>query len=527
MKTQTMKPVVKKPKISEEEFLRQKYELLLQQRKIEEGLPHLYSYKWYKWARQVFESQNKEIFLVAANQLSKSSTAIRKNIHWATEPSLWSDLWPNLLKGYKPNLFWYFYPNMSTASTEFETKWAEFLPRNEFKNHPQYGWVEEWDKGNIHSIKFNTGVQIQFKSYTMKVKDIQASSVYMITGDEEMPVEFLAEIKSRLNATDGYLMSVFTATLGQLHWKQTMEPASSMEVKHPDALKLQVSLYDSQFYEDGSPSIWTKQKIQRAIDNCPTEAEVQRRVYGRFVKSEGLMFEAFSLDKNICDPHGIPNTWAKFTAVDIGSGGQSGHPAGILFLAVSPDGKQGRIYKAWRGDGIPTTAADILEKYKELRGKEVITRQVYDPGSKDFFNYATRMGEAFEPADKKRDSGFGLLNTLFKTGILKVFRGDPELEKLVHEFSSIPTVYDKKGHLFKDELSDCARYAVMAVGGMWDFSDTGLAPSVEGQLKAEALKEPEKTSGELRREWYMGKDQNDESQDIEQEFDFWTEQFEG
>jgi len=501
-------------------ILQEKLRLLEQQKLIEDGLPHLYSFKWYKWARQVFESTNKEIFLVAANQLSKSSTAIRKNIHWATSPDLWPKLWPGLHKNQKPNLFWYFYPNLDTATTEFETKWSDiFLPQGEFKNHPQYGWRAEWEKGFIHSIIFNTGVTIRFKTYSMKSENLQASSVYMVTGDEEMPVEHLPELKARLNATDGYLLSVFTATLGQHHWCMTMEPPTPADERHKGALKLQVSLYDSQFYEDGTPSPWTDEKIARAKANCPTEAEVQRRVYGRFVKSHGLKLESFTLEKNMTDPHPLPVSWLNFGGVDPGSGGQSGHPAAMVFIAVSPDYKQGRIFRGWRGDGIPTAASDVLDKYRALRGKLTMTAQAYDWASKDFFTYASRLGESFIPADKGRDAGFGLLNTLFKNGMLKIQRGDPELDKLVQEISSLPMEYDKKKTV--DDLVDAMRYAAMAVP--WDFSDIEASTKVEDSLREERIPKKEKTELELRREFALGLDESADEFDIDQEIDFWND----
>ncbi len=516
----------KPPKLTEVQYLQKKYDLLLEKKKIEDGLPHLYSFKFYDWTRKIWESTNKEIFLTAANQLSKSSTAIRKNINLATDPILWPKFWPSLMAGQKPNLFWYFYPSLSTATTEFETKWMDqFLPRGEFKKHPLYGWKEEWEKGFIHSIKFNSGVQIQFKTYTMKVRDVQASSVYHITCDEEMPIEFLAELKSRLNATDGYLLNVFTATLGQHHWQMTMEPPTAADELHKEALKLQVSLFDSQKYEDGTPSPWTDDKIKRAIANCPTEAEVQRRVYGRFVRSAGLRYESFSLEHNMTEAHPLPASWNIYGAVDIGSGGQSGHPTGILFLAVSPDHKQGRVFRAWRGDGIPTTAADALEKFREMRGKLVCTQQIYDWASADFFNYATKLGEAFNRADKKVDAGRDLLNTLFKTKMLKLQRDDPEINKLMLELMSLPMECDKKKA--KDDLIDPLRYACMAVP--WDFSDVEITPSVQDDLRKESTKPPPKTDAQLRREWFMGigEKSKDESQDIMEEFDFWSEHLEG
>ena len=488
---------------------------------VTDGLPHLHGFKWYKWARTVFESKNREIFLCAGNQLSKSATLTRKIVHLATEPELWKEFWPDLLPGTKPNLFWYFYPTLPVAHTEYETKWVPlYLPRGKFKDHPVYGWKPTFDKGLIHSIHFNSGVQIQFKTYSMKLKDLQTASVYIVGADEEMPVHYLPEIKARLNATSGYFVMVFTATLGQRHWEMTMEPATKAEEKHPDALKLQVSLFDCMEYEDGSPSPWTKEKIEAAIASCPTEAEVQRRVYGRFVKSHGLLYESFNTKVNICDPHPIPSSWLNYSAVDPGSGGQSGHPSAISFIAVSPDFKQGVVFRAWRGDGIATADSDTLSKYVELRGKLPIVQAIYDYGAKDFKIYADRIGEPFLPANKSREAGVGLLNTLFKNGMLKIFRGDPELEKIVQEITSLSATIDKR--VAKDDLCDTLRYQAMSIP--WDFSGIELAKSVEDELKKEAEVTPPKSEGERRREWFMsGEKKTDEGAEILEEFDFWND----
>lgn len=488
--------------------------------KYKEGLPHLLGQKFYPWARRVWDSNKREIFLCSANQVGKSSIAIRKNIRLATDPNLWPKYWPDLLPGTKPNLFWYFYPTMPVAHTEYETKWEPlFLPRGEFRKHPIFGWEPEFEKGLISKIRFNSGVQIQFKSYSMKIKDLQTASVYHISADEEMPVEFLPEISARTNSTDGHFLMVFTATLGQIHWKQTMEPATKSDEKHPDALKIQVSLFDSQFFDDGMPSQWTSAKIKRAIANCPTEAEIQRRIYGRFVKAAGLLYEAFTHEKNLCDPHPIPTDWINFGGVDIGSGGQSGHPAAMVIIATSPDFKQGRVFRAWRGDGIPTASSDIIDQFRELKKGLTLANQSYDFASADFFTVASRMGEPFAPANKKREAGIGLLNTLFKTGMLKVFRDDPELEKLVTELSSLGVDENKRKAL--DDLADALRYTAIAIP--WNFEDVQNTLSVEKALEIQAAPPRQKTDNEERRDWFMGKYQDPNEDTIEQEIDFWNQ----
>lgn len=486
------------------------------------GLPHLFGYPWYHWARRVYESRNKEIFLTAANQVSKSSTAIRKNIRLATDPKLWKEYWPGLRDGQVPGLFWYFYPTKETATTEVEQKWVkEFLPRGEFKDHPQFGWKEEYNKGEIWALHFNTGVTIQFKTYAQKAKDLQTSSVYHLTCDEELPIDLLPELKARLNATDGYFLMVFTATLGQLYWSQTMEPVTVEDEKHKDALKVRASLFDSMKYDDGTPSPWTEAKIARAIANCPTEAEVQRRIYGRFVKSEGLLYEAFNLEKNMSDQHPLPKDWQVFGAVDPGSGGKSGHPASIIFLGVSPDYRQGRIFRAWRGDGIPTTSTEIVLKYRELRGNLLPVGQIYDYASKDFHMVAAQMGEAFRPADKNKERGVMLVNSLFKSGMLKLQRGDPEIQKLVQELCSLGPNSKKLGHV--DDLCDALRYVCQGVP--WDFSGIDLSDELKREAGIMTAPPREQTENERRREWFLNSDKEPAEMTVDEEFDFWDEYY--
>lgn len=504
---------------------KEKWELVREAERLlalRDGLPHLYGQKFYPWAKRVWDSTNREIFVCSANQVGKSSIAIRRNIRLATDSSLWQTFWPGLHPGSKPNLFWYFYPTIPVAHTEFETKWEPlFLPRGEFRTHPRYGWTPEFDKGFISKIRFNSGVQIQFKAYSQKVKDLQTATVYHVTSDEELPIEFYPELKARLNSTDGYFLMVFTATLGQLYWQQTMEPANKSEEKHPDAMKLQVSLYDSQVFDDGTPSHWTNAKIKNAIANCPTEAEIQRRVYGRFVKASGLMYEAFSHEKNMIDPHEIPKDWMYFGGVDIGSGGQSGHPAACAFIAVSPDMKQGRVFRAWRGDNIPTTAPDILDKFRDLKKDLVMTQQVYDHAAKDFFTFASRLGEPFQPADKSREAGIGLLNTLFKTRMLKIFRNDPELEKLVQEICSLGV--DTPKRKAQDDLIDALRYTAHSVP--WVFDSIEQSEDVRLAIQRERTPIPAKKPGEERRDWFF---KDKEQQDpIQEEFDFWNSSYGG
>lgn len=450
-------------------------ELLREAEILKNNLPHLYGLKFYTWAREFYESRNKTNLLCAGNQLSKSSTQIRKCIHWATEKSLWPELWPmRAAQGLIPSTFFYFYPSQQLGNIEFKEKWVkEWLPRGALKSDPKYGWHSTEGREGIESVVFNSGVTIYFRFYSQKVTNLQASSVYALFADEEMPEEFYDELKMRVSATNGYFHMVFTATLGLHLWFRAMEMQGKKEEFLPTASKWMVSAYDCLKYEDGGPTPWTSERIEERKRDCKSEAEVKKRINGRFIKDTNLKYPAFSSRNEIMNwsVEKDGKGWRIYSAVDHGNGGKDNHPAACLFLAVRPDFKQGVAFRGWRGDGEVTASIDVLDRYIMLRGSMEITMQVYDYKDKDFQILAERRGENFIGANKFHAPGEEILNSLFKYDMLSVCTDDPEMGKLTDELRSVPKngFGDKRN--FKDDIADCLRYAAMAVP--WDLVTEG------------------------------------------------------
>lgn len=493
-----------------EQELREEIEVLQKMNELALGLPHIHKYKMYHWMRGFFESRNKMCLLLAANQLGKSSVQIRKCIEWATNKKLWPLLWRN-----PPNQFWYLYPTKDVATIEFETKWMEYLPAGKYKDDPTYGWRVEWDGGHIFAIHFNSGVSVYFKTYAQDASHLQSGSCYAILCDEELPERIYDELLFRTAATDGYFSMVFTATLGQEFWRETMEEKGEKE-RFSDAYKLQVSLYDCLEYDDGSPSHWTKERISKIIARCKSEVEIQRRVWGKFVVEEGRKYESFNRSKNMKKFFPIPKDWHIYTAVDPGSGGEKGHPTAICFVAVRPDFKYGAVFRGWRGDGIQTTSTDILDKYRELKAGLTPVLQLYDFQSADFYIVASRQGEAFTKAEKNHKIGEDIINTLFRNEMLVII-DTPELQKLAIELSTLKRATSKIKA--KDDFADAMRYCVTKIP--WNFSGIAGAPQLDPEGKApEAIK----TLDQLRREGFI--EGKEEDLTIEQEFEFWNAAYE-
>lgn len=510
------------PKNFEVDAKRRELQLMQRQERIYHCLPHLYGYRWYAWAKSFFDSTHKIQLLTAANQISKSSTMIRKTINWATDKSLWPKLWPNHSK---PHLFWYFYPTLTVATTEVETKWiSEFLPREEFKDDPTYGWCITYDKSqNVQEIIFNSGVVVQFKAYSMQSTNLQSSTLYAIMCDEEMPLHLYEELMFRLHATDGYFISVFTATLGQEFWRACMEEHGTDQEQLKDAYKVQVSAYDCLLYADGTASPWTLERIKQAESRCRSPSEVQKRIFGRFVMDDGLKVTTFDPSRHVIKPFPITDNYQIYAGVDIGSGG-SNHPAAIVFIALAPNSRAGYVFRGWRGDNAVTTAADILDKYNELAKGLNIVRRVADPRAIDFHTIAIRAGMPFEKAESKHDVGESTLGTLFKNDMLFLF-DDPEVRKLATEMMSLSSSTPKT--IAKDDMFDATRYCTVSIPWDWQAINDKMSEADKTLPPPLTETDAQRQIRERRGEYLTKKDgENADWEDFDQQIEDWNASYE-
>ena len=431
----------------------------------------------YTWQHDFINSPHRFNFLCAANQIGKSVANWLRLLRMVYLKSYWD----KFFDGERPMQFWYFYPTAQLSTSEIKTKYlSRYLPHPDLKNHPKWGYKVEEEKRVIQAIHFAPNVSVYFKSYSQPPTNLQAATLSGVFADEEMPERILDELNFRGVSQDNfYYQNVFTATQGQEYLRRTIEERGERE-NFKDAFKKQVSMYDCLTYNTGQPSrIWTEEKIKQAIAQCTSEAEVQRRVWGRFVVSENRKFHAFDHKRNTTKGHVVPNTWLHYGGVDWGSGGRKGHPSAILFLAVSPDFKRGRIYKCWRGDGIATTQGDVVKKYVEMGKGIPITEAAYDYSARDIGTIANRLGISISQANKQQDTSVELINTLFKNGQLKVYVGDgyEENDKLISEIAS---ALNTKSKVY-DDLIDALRYAVTLVPWHFELLNDEHEPEDEEQ----------------------------------------------
>lgn len=431
-----------------------------------------------------------------------STIQIRKVIHWATAPHLWTELWKT-----RPVQFWYLYPSKDVTTIEFETKWMPLLPQGTYKDHPVYGWRSEYREGQIYALFFNSGIRLYFKTYAQSRKTLQTGTCHAIFTDEEMPSELFDELMFRLAATAGYFHMVFTATLGQQLWWDAIEEKGEKE-KFPDACKQQVSMYDCVLYEDMTETPWTVDKIEEIIKNCKSEAEIQRRVMGRFVSDEGLIYPTYNPKVHLVESHPVPPSWRIYPGIDMGGGGE-GHPAAIVFVAVDPLYQKGAIVSCWRGDGVVTTASDVINRFLLMRGMRDVMPPRYDFAAKDLLTISSRMGMSFLPAEKNHEVGEMILNTLFKQNMIKIHDGT-DGQKLSNELLGLRQSQNKRKA--RDDLVDALRYAVASIPWDWSVVDEHVPFAKPEEVESEV---------DIRRKAFLSDGNDIES--VEDEMQAWNE----
>jgi phage terminase large subunit-like protein len=473
------------------------------------SLPHKFKIKPYQWQLDYWASTNRMKFVCSGNQVGKSSAQIIHAIDLATDETKWKKFFPKR----PPQVFWYIYPSKGKVQEEFQEKWIkEFLPKGSMTTHQVYGWKEFKVDNEFAGIRFNNGISIYFKSWG---QDLQAGTVDAVFADEELPVKIFPELQMRLTATFGIFSMVFTATLNQKLWFDVIEKVGKRGEKFPEAFKKQVSMeFDCRFFADGSPSHFTEEVVNKKKNSMPNQAEIDRRIHGRFVASEGRKFKSFNKIVNVKPRTQTPSNWEFYGGVDVGTGGD-GHPPAISIVAIKPDMKYGKLIKFWKGnDGSNYNSSQVLNRYIEMTAELVMTNNYYDWHSKEFKLRADEAGIPFNKAEKGHDFGDDLLNTLFKNRMLDLEECE-QVEDLIQEFETLK--HETPKTIAEDDGIDSLRYAVSKIP--WDFVDitTAFIELVEKE-KEEVLDERQKNAVEFAKK-LQREEFNEKEWDYETEID--------
>jgi hypothetical protein len=262
--------------------------------------------------------------------------------------------------------------------------------------------------------------------------------------------------------------------------------------------------------------LWTKEAIQRIEQTLPSQREIEIRVHGLFKPSEDtLTYPTFDRDKHLIKPHNVSD-WDLVCGIDYGIGGMNAHPPAIAIVAIKTDYEAARVVKLWKGDdGKKYTVDDVINVYLEFcktLGLEQIANTYYDWACGEMGVIAENKGLNFQKADKSRDHGINLINSLLKNDMLLIFeQPDEEHIKICDEFETLSTDTNKRKSGV-DDLIDAVRYAISKV--LFSFKN----------IKIHNIDKPEKKHVTKGRQ-VIAEPDDDLFDDVGAEIDEWNEYY--
>ncbi len=478
--------------------------------------------------------------------------------------------WPNG----DARVIWYVLPTQDHINDFYDEKWVpDILSSGAAKNDGPHSWKVIKKGRDIKGIHFlATNCKLMFITMAAKGSSMQGRSVAAILFDEEVDPSKLGELETRTNSfndpdtglSNAILAFAFTPTSAypyfrnvfsfqdeeflenipldirtKFFWdKQTesfrtvtvQQEANEIFPKSSTVYKRRVSLFEAQRFRSGKQGRYTVERILEIIDGQVSKKDLMVRVFAAFEREDngGLIYKYFNRDihtkwfgayhRKIIGGSGIITA-----GLDYGSG--SNHPGGVCLTWISPDFKQARVFKMWRGEkGLPTTAGDIVDKYIEMSDGFNVDFPFYDHSAADLkTEYNRKTGLELLPAVKDKE-GYAIVDTLFKANILQLYGygNDPYLDWAIQEFESIDHGTPKKYRL--DELSDTIRYSLAGVAHLFNLQD--IVP-VNRQALLETKIEETKTPEDYGvRSWANVPSKEQEDEWRTNDIDEWASEFE-
>lgn len=297
---------------------------------------------------------------------------------------------------------------------------------------------------------------IHFKSYAQGRESFQGMSVDFALCDEEPPADCYGEILTRISATNGRVLTVFTPMGG------SGEVIRRFNEPSIDRAVIKISLYD---ICDVPGTHMTRDMVETIKRNCPPH-EMKTRVFGEDMQGRGSVFDIDEADIVVPPFANIPHHFFKLWAGDPGIF----HPAAFVLLLYDKDNDVIYVADAYRmRDAVPLQHSVRMKKVGAavplILPKDAFDRQHGDGRQLRSFYQAAGLSVVNDYAKwpdgtVSTEQGILELRDRMKTGRFKVFG---HLSEWFEEFRGYHR--DDKGNIVKlyDDIMSATRIGVMGL----------------------------------------------------------------
>jgi len=333
--------------------------------------------------------------------------------------------------------------------------------------------------------------KVTFSSYESGAMSWMGSSIDIYHGDEEPPLDILAQMGRGCIATAGRIRLTFTPEKGESDVLKKVRRDWSMhsatfadvagegcEYTFTDGERLELKPVRTRNGNLGHINKKTIDNLEK--DNPPWM--LKTRMLGLPMIGEGLVF-GFMESEISCDPFEFPDYFKFIDAIDFGGLSTTAHPTAFVRLAYDPQKDVAYIYDGFKivGAEIPTIAANIIMQKNsdtipviwphdgnKVTGQGETTKDQYlSAGVNMYMGNGENSHFTNPPGAYKREGLGGIqimpgiteMSTRMSTRRLKVFADVPEF------FEEYRKYHMKKGKIVDvdDDFMSAARYALMSI----------------------------------------------------------------
>jgi phage terminase large subunit-like protein len=317
------------------------------------------------------------------------------------------------------------------------------------------GHTDAFDTVRVKHVSGGTSV-IRFRSYQAGREAFQGVTLDLIVFDEEPPLDVYAEGITRITATNGRALMVYTPMGGPGEVTRRFTQEAS-----PDRAIVKMSLYDIANSPGGHLTLEQVEAIKR--NSLPHE--MRTRVYGEDMQGEGSVFPID--EESIIEPPivNVPPHWFKIWGIDFGIN----HPFAAVLLLYDSDADLVHVHHCIRLKGqtplqhaVPMKAigADVVVAYpsdgdnREMGTGDPLARLYRDQDLRMLPSHAT-----FEDKTKSTERGILEIWQRMTTGRFKV------ASTQLPWFEEFRGYHRKNNQIVKlyDDLMSATRIGIMAL----------------------------------------------------------------
>lgn len=320
----------------------------------------------------------------------------------------------------------------------------KWIPKKEVK---KIYWMSN---GVIDKIDLMNGSTIGFKTYDQGRKAWQGPVRDLIWHDEEAPGDIIEEARARLTRPGARFIFTMTPLLG---FTQIYE--DFVEDIKPWRKLLVASTYENKKHLTGEYF-----ETMESMD----EQTKQQRLFGQFVKLEGLVYSEFKRSVHVIR-HIDPDIkrYVFLGGMDFGAS----HPTAFLIAGIDIDDNV-YIFGEYKETGLGFD--EYALGWKRLSTGYQTRRVFRDPSAKQAGIEMRRLGiKNIVPGINDRGAGINLIQSLLKSGKLFISTNCPELiyEFEHHRYQKLKAG-QKDADVIKvdDDLLDCLKYMLAGANKM-------------------------------------------------------------